>query len=61
MTAQGIDSLVNHLALIGDEATLRAGIERIRDSGVTDFNAAIVATEDDAYERTFEFLASLRL
>jgi F420-dependent oxidoreductase-like protein len=49
------------LALIGDEAELRAGIERIRDSGVTDFNAAIVATEDDAYARTFEFLASLRL
>jgi hypothetical protein len=46
------------MALIGDEATLRAGIERIREAGVTDFNAAILA-DDDAYERTFEFLASL--
>jgi 5,10-methylenetetrahydromethanopterin reductase len=47
------------MALIGDEAVLRAGIERIRDSGVTDFNAAIMATDADGYERTFEFLASL--
>jgi 5,10-methylenetetrahydromethanopterin reductase len=47
------------IALIGDEATLRAGIDRIRDAGVTDFNAAIMAVEDGAYDRTFEFLASL--
>jgi F420-dependent oxidoreductase-like protein len=47
------------LALIGDEAELRASIDRIRDSGVTDFNAAIMATEDGVYDRTFDFLASL--
>jgi 5,10-methylenetetrahydromethanopterin reductase len=47
------------LALIGDEAALRAGIERIRDSGVTDFNAAILTDDDETYERTFEFLASV--
>jgi 5,10-methylenetetrahydromethanopterin reductase len=47
------------MALIGDEAALRVGIDRIRDSGVTDFNAAIVASDDETYERTFEFLASL--
>ena len=47
------------MALIGDESALRAGIDRIRDSGVTDFNAAIVAGDDETYERTFEFLASL--
>jgi 5,10-methylenetetrahydromethanopterin reductase len=29
------------LALVGDEATLRADIARLRDAGVTDFNAAI--------------------
>lgn len=47
------------MALIGDESALRTGIDRIRDSGVTDFNAAIVAGDDETYERTFEFLASL--
>jgi F420-dependent oxidoreductase-like protein len=47
------------LALIGDEAALRADIDRIRDSGVTDFNAAIMATDDDSYKRTFDFLSSL--
>lgn len=30
------------LAIVGDEAALRAGIARLRDAGVTDFNAAIV-------------------
>ena len=47
------------LALIGDEAALRAGIARIEESGVTDFNAAIMAPDGDTYDRTFEFLASL--
>lgn len=47
------------MALIGDEATLRAGIRRIEESGVTDFNAAIMAGDGDTFERTFEFLASL--
>ena len=47
------------LALVGDEAALRAAIDRIRDSGVTDFNAAIMPVEDGAAERTFEFLATL--
>lgn len=30
------------LALVGDEATLRADIARLRDAGVTDFNAAVI-------------------
>ncbi len=30
------------LALVGNEATLRADIARLRDAGVTDFNAAVV-------------------
>jgi hypothetical protein len=29
------------LAIVGDETTLRAAIARLRDVGVTDFNAAI--------------------
>lgn len=48
------------LALVGDEATLRREIGRIRDSGVTDFNAAISETEAGAFERTFDFLAAVR-
>jgi 5,10-methylenetetrahydromethanopterin reductase len=47
------------VALIGDEDVLRAGIDRIRDSGVTDLNAAIVASDDETFNRTFDFLASL--
>lgn len=48
------------VALIGDENALRGGIERFRDAGVTDFNAAIVPTEAGAHERTLEFLSSLK-
>ena len=47
------------LALVGDEATLRAGIDRLRDLGVTDFNAAIAEVDAGAFDRTFDFLASL--
>lgn len=47
-------------ALIGDEATLRASLERLRSLGVTDFNAAIADVEPGAFDRTFEFLASVR-
>jgi alkanesulfonate monooxygenase SsuD/methylene tetrahydromethanopterin reductase-like flavin-dependent oxidoreductase (luciferase family) len=47
------------LALVGDEKELRESISRIEAAGVTDFNAAIMDTEDGAYERTFDFLASL--
>ena len=47
------------LALIGDEKVLAEGIERIRDAGVTDFNAAIMDTENGAFERTFEFLSDV--
>lgn len=47
-------------ALIGDEATLRRELARRRDSGVTDFNAAIAATDAGAFDRTFEFLAAVK-
>jgi F420-dependent oxidoreductase-like protein len=46
------------VALIGDEKTLDAGIARLADIGVTDFSAAISATEDGAAERTLDYLAS---
>ncbi len=48
------------LALVGDEATLRRDIARIENTGVTHFNASIAAVENGAFERTFEFLASLK-
>ena len=46
------------IALAGDEATLRREIARLREIGVTDFDAAITPVEDGAYERTLSFLAS---
>jgi F420-dependent oxidoreductase-like protein len=45
------------VALIGDEATVRVGIKRLRDLGVTDFNAAITPTGDGVFEATLEVLA----
>ena len=45
------------LALAGDENTLRSALKRLENIGVTDFCAAIVPTDDGAYERTIEFLA----
>ena len=47
------------IALV-DENALRSGLERFRDAGTTDFNAAIVPTDDGAYARTLEFLSSLK-
>lgn len=48
------------IAIVGDENTLRGEIKRFEDIGVTDFNAAIMGVEEGAYERTLEFLASMR-
>ncbi len=47
------------IAIVGDDNALRGGIERFRNAGVTDFNAAIMDVEDGAYQRTLEFLAEL--
>ena len=46
------------LALVGDEATLRAGIQRLRDIGVTDFNAAIMPQDEDGLKATLDLLQS---
>ena len=46
------------LAFAGNEASIRAKIQQLKDVGVTDFTAAIVATDEGAYERTQAFLAS---
>ena len=48
------------IAIVGDENLLRGEIKRLEDMGVTDFNAAIMNVEEGGYDRTLEFLASLR-
>jgi 5,10-methylenetetrahydromethanopterin reductase len=48
------------VALVGDEAELGRELDRLRDVGVTDLVAAVVAVEKDAEKRTLEFLASYR-
>lgn len=47
------------LALLGDEQALRERIDAIRAAGVTDFSAAIMASDESGHRRTFDFLASL--
>jgi alkanesulfonate monooxygenase SsuD/methylene tetrahydromethanopterin reductase-like flavin-dependent oxidoreductase (luciferase family) len=46
------------VALAGDEAEVGAALDRLRDIGLTDFNAAIMPIEEGAGERTLEFLKS---
>jgi 5,10-methylenetetrahydromethanopterin reductase len=56
---EGVDGPAD-IAIVGDENTLRGEIKRFEDAGVTDFNAAIMGVEDGAYDRTLEFLGSLK-
>jgi len=46
------------LAIVGDEAELRSRIDRLKDIGVTDFCASIVAADSETHDRTLDFLAS---
>jgi F420-dependent oxidoreductase-like protein len=46
------------ISIVGDEKALDAGIERLRDAGVSDLNAAVMPFEDGAYERTVDYLES---
>jgi F420-dependent oxidoreductase-like protein len=46
------------IAMVGDEAALRAGIARLRDVGVTDLDAAIMPLDAGALTRTRNFLAT---
>ncbi len=48
------------IAIVGDENQLRGQIKRFEDMGVTDFNAAIMGVEEGAYDRTMEFLSSMK-
>jgi F420-dependent oxidoreductase-like protein len=56
---EGEDGL-GGLALAGDEATLDAGLERLRSIGVTDFEASILHMpgDDEAEARTLSYLES---
>jgi F420-dependent oxidoreductase-like protein len=47
------------VALVGSEAEVKAGIERLADAGVTDFAAAEFPQGDDERSRTRELLRSL--
>lgn len=44
------------VAICGDEAFVDSEIDRLRDIGVTDFNAAIIPVEPGGYERTYALL-----
>ncbi len=46
------------VAILGDEAALDAGIQRLRDIGVTDFDAFIVSVEKGCEKRTLDYLQS---
>jgi 5,10-methylenetetrahydromethanopterin reductase len=46
------------LSIVGDEAQVRAEIQRLRDAGVTDFNAAIVPVEEGSVDATLDLLQS---
>ena len=46
------------VAIVGDEAQLRADLGRLADAGVTDFSASPFSPEPGAGARTVEFLAS---
>jgi alkanesulfonate monooxygenase SsuD/methylene tetrahydromethanopterin reductase-like flavin-dependent oxidoreductase (luciferase family) len=49
------------IALIGDEKVVRAGLERMRDAGASDFYAAIFPDKDGprSAARSYELLKSL--
>ena len=46
------------VAIAGDEKTLRAALDRLRDLGVSDFSAAVAAVDAETGGRTLEFLAA---
>jgi len=46
------------VAIVGDEAALRAGLQALRDAGVTDYAASPFEAEKGSAKRTLEFLKS---
>ena len=61
MDEEGVEGPAD-IAMIGDETALEAGIQRLADAGVTDFNANVIPDGKDregSMQRTTEFLAEL--
>jgi F420-dependent oxidoreductase-like protein len=54
---EGADGLEG-MALVGDERALDAGLDRLRDLGVSDFEASILPMDDEVEERTLRYLES---
>jgi 5,10-methylenetetrahydromethanopterin reductase len=54
---EGVDGPAG-VALIGDEAALDAGLDRLRDAGATDYLAQIMADDTASASRTFDYLTS---
>lgn len=54
---EGVDGPAE-LALVGDEADLRKEIQRLRDIGVTDFNASVMPVGEGVFDATVDFLQS---
>lgn len=46
------------ISIVGDEKALDAALDRLRDIGVTDFNAAVLPLEEGADKRTLDYLQS---
>lgn len=46
------------VAIVGDEKQLDAALARLEDVGVTDFDAALIPTDEGAEARTLDYLAS---
>ena len=46
------------VSIVGDEATLRTAIARLRDAGVTDFNAAVITAGGGKVETVLDLLQS---
>lgn len=46
------------LSIVGDESAVRSEIQRLRDAGVTDFNAAVVPVGEGSIEATLDLLQS---
>ena len=60
IAAEGASGVAD-LAVVGDEATVRAQLKRLESIGVTDYNGAILPVPEDreAPQRTYEFLRDL--
>ena len=54
---EGADGLEG-MALVGDERALDAGLDRLRDLGVSDFEASVLPMDDEVEERTLRYLES---